>query len=80
MVREIPPEIFLSWPIADYENPVVRGPALIVLTGVLIILVTVVVILRLYVRIIMLRWFAADDIFMLFSYVSGAIKKMLDLD
>jgi hypothetical protein len=79
MVREIPLEVILSWPRANYEDPLVRGPAFIVLTGVLIVVVTIFVFFRLYVRIFMLKWFAADDIFILFSYVSATTIEKSEL-
>ena len=69
MVREIPIEVIASWPSSNFDDPQVRGSGLIALTGVMIAIVTLFVLMRLYVRIFILRWVAADDVFMALAYV-----------
>lgn len=69
MVREIPIEVIASWPTSNLEDPERRGSGLIILTGSMIAIVSIFVLLRLYVRIYMLRWVAADDVFMVLAYV-----------
>ena len=56
-----PPEVFLSWR-PKYVDPERRGPAVVVLTGVLLSLVYVVVALRLYARGILAKTLGLDDI------------------
>jgi hypothetical protein len=68
-MRDIPPEVILSWPTPNYENPVTRGHALVVVNAIFIALVVIVVVLRLYTRIFIKRWFGSDDIFILLALV-----------
>jgi hypothetical protein len=70
MVRVIPLEVIVSWPKGNHENPETRGDGLIVLTCVLVAIVTIFVMLRLYVRMFLMKWVGADDIFMVLAYVS----------
>ena len=78
MVRVIPIEIIAAWPPSNFDDPSTRGSGLIVLTGVLLAVVTLFVLLRLYVRISMLKWVGADDIFMLLPFVGGLEVLVLD--
>ncbi|KAH9868670.1 hypothetical protein J1614_007742 [Plenodomus biglobosus] len=66
-MRLPPYEILLSWPTPNYENPITRGHALIVVNAIFLGLVIVTVGLRLYTRLVVKRWFGLDDIFILLA-------------
>lgn len=68
-MRDIPVEVLLSWPIPNYTNPETRGNALAIVNYILITLVAIAVCLRLYVRIVVKRWFGSDDFFIIPSLV-----------
>jgi hypothetical protein len=68
-----PAEVLLGWPAPNYDHPVTRGPALLILNSVLIGLVTITVGLRLYTRIWIKRWFGIDDVFIILALVSSGI-------
>ena len=62
----IPPvEVMLRWPTPNYENPEIRGLAIIVVNSVFLALSIIVVLLRLYTRIFITRWFGLDDVLIL---------------
>ncbi|KAF2656699.1 hypothetical protein K491DRAFT_691741 [Lophiostoma macrostomum CBS 122681] len=60
-MRSIPPDVLLSWPTANYIDPVTRGPALVIVNSIFIALVVIVASLRLYTRLFIKRWFGSDD-------------------
>ncbi|KAH7402780.1 hypothetical protein BKA66DRAFT_564681 [Pyrenochaeta sp. MPI-SDFR-AT-0127] len=64
-----PTEVLLSWPTPNYDHPVTRGNALLVVNSVLITLVIITVGLRLYTRLVIKRWFGLDDVFILLAMV-----------
>ncbi|KAF2856944.1 hypothetical protein T440DRAFT_494693 [Plenodomus tracheiphilus IPT5] len=66
-MRLPPYEVLLSWPTPNYDNPVTRGNALVVVNSIFLGLVIITVGLRLYTRVIIKRWFGLDDIFILLA-------------
>ncbi|PSN58951.1 hypothetical protein BS50DRAFT_444984, partial [Corynespora cassiicola Philippines] len=68
-MRFFPNEVILSWPTPNYINPVTRGHALVYVNSVLIAIAIVVSILRLYTRLVIKRWFGADDAFMIIALI-----------
>lgn len=68
-MREIPLDVFLSFPLPNYKNPPTRGPALTIVNAILIALVIIAVLLRLYTRLFIKRWFGSDDVFIVFALV-----------
>lgn len=68
-MRFIPPEVLLSWPVPNYDNPKTRGDALLIVNGIFISLATITVILRLYTRVFIKRWFGMDDFFIMLALV-----------
>lgn len=70
-MRLPPTEVLLSWPTPNYDNPITRGNALVVVNSVFIGLVIITVGLRLYTRLKIKRWFGLDDVFILLALVNG---------
>ncbi|RYN77762.1 hypothetical protein AA0120_g11214 [Alternaria tenuissima] len=65
---QLPPvDILLSWPTPNYDNPVTRGPALVIVNSIFISLATITVAARIYTRIVIKRWFGIDDVFILLA-------------
>ncbi|KAF2031315.1 hypothetical protein EK21DRAFT_63495 [Setomelanomma holmii] len=60
-----PNDVLLSWPTPNYEDPVTRGNALVIVNSIFIGLVVITVALRLYTRLVIKRWFGLDDCFIL---------------
>jgi hypothetical protein len=75
-MRLPPVDVILSWPIPEYEHPVTRGPALIIVNSIFISLVILTVAARLYTRLVIKRWFGWDDIFILFALASSVLIVM----
>jgi hypothetical protein len=69
-MRLPPLSVEATWPVANYDNPVTRGPELYIVTSIFVFLTTLVVAVRLYARICVRRWFGLDDLFVIISYVS----------
>jgi hypothetical protein len=69
-MRDVPIDVIISWPKANYLNPETRGAGLLIFNAVLIFIVTFTVLLRLYVRVYLLRWFGVDDLFIIAALVS----------
>jgi hypothetical protein len=68
---KLPPvEVLLTWPTPNYQDPVTRGPALVIVNVILIALVMLTVAARLYTRLVIKRWFGLDDVFILIALVS----------
>jgi len=68
---KLPPvEVILSWPPANYINPVTRGPALIVVNAIFLSIATIVIILRVYSRLFVRKWWGWDDVFICLAYLS----------
>jgi len=57
----VSPEIIAQWPNPNYDNPVSRGPDLLVISAVFISIAGTLVILRLYTRIFITHFFGWDD-------------------
>jgi hypothetical protein len=74
-MRLPPADVLLAWPPANYDNPVTRGSALVVVNSAFIAITTITVILRLYTRLVVKRWFGIDDVFILVALV-GTIAAM----
>jgi hypothetical protein len=70
-MRLPPVDVILSWPTPNYEHPVTRGPALIIVNAIFISLVILTVAARLYTRLVIKRWFGWDDIFILIALASS---------
>lgn len=68
-MRDIPLDVFLSFPLPNYKDPPTRGPALVIVNAILIALVVIAVLLRLYARLFIKRWFGSDDIFIILALV-----------
>lgn len=62
-------EVILSWPLPNYDDPVTRDDALVIVNSALIRLVMIVVLLRLYSRLYVRRWFGLDDVFIIVALV-----------
>ncbi|KAK4958652.1 hypothetical protein LTR28_005415, partial [Elasticomyces elasticus] len=61
-MREPPLPVILTWPLPNYEDPVTRGNALIVVNAIFVALVVLAVALRYYARIAIKKWFGSDDV------------------
>src|SRR4051812_2921558 len=65
---QLPPvDVLLSWPTPNYEDPVTRGPALVIVNSIFVALAVSTVAARLYTRIVIKRWFGIDDVFILLA-------------
>jgi hypothetical protein len=66
----IPPlTVWETWPPSNYANPVTHGPALIIVNLIFIALVVIAVIGRFYSRIVIKKWFGADDTMCALAFV-----------
>ncbi|KIW05321.1 uncharacterized protein PV09_03843 [Verruconis gallopava] len=63
-------EQLAQWPTPNYENPVRRGDALVIVDSVFLGFATLLVALRLYTRLAVRKWFGLDDIFIVLAYAS----------
>ncbi|KIW04229.1 uncharacterized protein PV09_04535 [Verruconis gallopava] len=70
MVRAIPMTVIASWPPANFDDPLRRGPGLVTLAASLIAVVAILVLLRLYVHMFILRWVSWDDVFIVLAFIS----------
>jgi hypothetical protein len=68
-MRLPPADVLINWPIPNYDNPVTRGNALVIVNYVFISITVIIVALRLYTRIHIRRWFGLDDIFIIVALV-----------
>ncbi|KAF1830954.1 hypothetical protein BDW02DRAFT_76513 [Decorospora gaudefroyi] len=65
---QLPPvAVLLTWPTPNYEDPVTRGPALVIVNSIFLSLVVLTVTARLYTRLVIKRWFGWDDVFILLA-------------
>ncbi|KAF1810453.1 hypothetical protein P152DRAFT_98877 [Eremomyces bilateralis CBS 781.70] len=71
-MRDIPLEVLLTWPTPNYDDPVTRGSALIIVNSIFISLVALAVGLRLYARLAISRSFGADDVFIILALIPTA--------
>ena len=68
---KLPPlAVLLTWPVPNYTNPQVHGHALLVVNLIFITLVIIAVVGRLYSRIMVKRWYGADDSMIVLALVS----------
>jgi hypothetical protein len=72
-MRLPPVDVLLSWPTPNYENPVTRGNALVIVNSIFIGFVVITVGLRIYTRLVIKRWFGVDDVFILLALVSSKL-------
>lgn len=73
---QLPPaSVILSWPTPNYDDPVTRGPALVIVNAIFISLTFLIVAARLYTRIVIKRWFGVDDVFILLALVSSLLSQ-----
>lgn len=74
---QIPPAaVLLSWPTANYENPITHGQALIVTNVVFMAFMVLAIILRYYTRLQMHKSLGWDDIYIGISLVRHAVLAM----
>ena len=66
-MRYVPPEVLLSFPSPNYDNPVTRGNALVIVNSIFISLAVITVCMRMYTRLFLKRWFGIDDVFILLA-------------
>ncbi|KAH9863176.1 hypothetical protein IAQ61_009453 [Plenodomus lingam] len=66
-MRLPPYEVLISWPRPNYDSPVTRGNALVLVNSIFLGLVVITVGLRLYTRLAIKRWFGLDDVFILLA-------------
>jgi hypothetical protein len=65
---QLPPvDVLLAWPTPNYDDPVTRGPALVIVNAIFVTLAILTVAARIYTRIVIKRWFGIDDIFILLA-------------
>lgn len=62
-MRDIPIDVYLSFPSPNFDDPQTRGPALVIVNSIFISLVIIAVALRIYTRVYIKRWFGSDDYF-----------------
>lgn len=68
-MREIPLSQYAEWPNPNYENPVTRGDALLIINIIFIILVTLSVVIRLYSRMMVKCQSGMDDVMIVLAYI-----------
>ncbi|KAH7078288.1 hypothetical protein FB567DRAFT_131994 [Paraphoma chrysanthemicola] len=66
-MRLPPADVILSWPPPNYDDPITRGNALVIVNSIFIVFVVITVGLRLYTRLVIKRWFGIDDVFILLA-------------
>ncbi|KAF1988795.1 hypothetical protein K402DRAFT_419144 [Aulographum hederae CBS 113979] len=78
-MRYPPSEVLEAWPAPNYVDPETRGPALYVVTGLFSAFVLLAISLRLYARLVIRRWFGADDVFILLSifFTTGLVISII---
>lgn len=72
-MRLPPADVLLSWPPPNYNNPVTRGDALVVINYIFAAITVITVGLRLYTRTVIKRWFGIDDVFIILALVGGRL-------
>ncbi|KAM0717728.1 hypothetical protein Q7P37_007580 [Cladosporium fusiforme] len=68
-MREIPLTIYAAWPNPNYEDPVTRGDALLIINIIFIILVTLSIVVRLYSRVMVKCQSGMDDVMIVLAYI-----------
>ncbi|OAL06061.1 hypothetical protein IQ06DRAFT_75060 [Phaeosphaeriaceae sp. SRC1lsM3a] len=68
-MRLPPADVLLSWPTPNYDNPVTRGPTLVIVNYILAVITIITVGLRLYTRTVIKRWFGIDDVFIILALI-----------
>ena len=64
-------DVFLSYPPANYDDPVTRGPELYIINSIFFAAMFLCVALRLYNRLCIRRWFGWDDLFIVLAVVGA---------
>ena len=70
-MRIPPPEVLATWPFPNYEDPEVKGPALVIINAILLPLVLVACAVRIYARTFVKKWFGIDDALIVLALVRG---------
>ena len=69
----IPPlSVYLSWPAANYADPVTRGEAVLTVNIIFVTFVVIAVTGRFYSRIFIKQWLGIDDWMIIPAFVSAA--------
>jgi hypothetical protein len=76
-MRTIPAEVVLAWPTPNYDDPVTRGSALMLVNAIFIGLVLITVFARLWTRLFITRWFGLDDVFVVLALVRTASNRRI---
>lgn len=66
-----PPEVLATWPTPNYENPVSRGPSLMIIEVITLFLALLALVIRLYVKFGLLRKPRWDDYLMIVAAISA---------
>ncbi len=69
-MRQVPPDVLISFPSPNYIDPVTHGNSLVIVISIFLALVVLAVGLRFYTRIVIKKGFGSDDIFIGFALVS----------
>lgn len=72
-MRAIPLKVLASWPNPNYEDPVTRSAALLLVNSVGIFIISVAIFLRLYSRAVANWRMGMDDLFIFLAYVATTI-------
>ena len=73
MTIRVPPiGVVLSWPVANYVNPIKRGNEIYAVGLVFFALSTITLTLRLFARLYIRKWFGLDDFCVCFAWVRCA--------
>jgi hypothetical protein len=68
---KLPPiDVLMTFPHPNYVNPETSGDALLVVNSVFVALAALALILRLYTRLVVLKFFGWDDTFITIAFVS----------
>lgn len=67
MVRDIPLDVFIHWPIPNYTNPVTQGYGALIVNVIFMVITIPLVGLRIWSRWYMRRWLGYDDFFCVLS-------------
>jgi hypothetical protein len=68
-IQQPPLSVIQAWPAPNYENPVTRGNANIIINIVLFTLLTCFILIRIFTRTHLRGAFGADDVFILLALV-----------
>lgn len=69
-MRDVPADVRATWPDPNYDNPVRRGSALVVVETCLVSLALLTLLARMYVRLVVVKACGPDDWIMVVAMVS----------